>query len=519
MFIEELHEQVIPPNFLNSILTNPSLYGMFKDEFEENIEYFQGIKKEVYLKAMLEFIEDSLFSGFDSPQAAESKLKYMRCFYDDFLLLEFKKDPESLLKTRFFKGLVSAFKDDAYARDSLEFKDFYEYVFNVSLDYMGIIEVLTKDAIGNLKDGEELGIKEFNLMCNYVKNNIDGVLDMDIVTGMLKNHAFKKNHIFDRDVACELVSSTIKNYLTTFGIDSQVIFLDEDSEEEDGTLENVIEIDASAIDGFISLNYIELFEVAFMKADLLKDRILLKENRVDYDTLKVIMNFVSFGVDLERIFVEEEYKPEEYFEDLRASGFIKALRFFASFGVNLFSNYVGTVTRDIVLDDEMTDAISPKEICLDQRFEKTFKKIGNKDELLSRFSVLKLLFSSDGKRKNTLDLIKSMSKNECNRTFLDEYLHSRIIDPDSMVEDVNRLSQYKPKDEEIKFLIEEELKYIYVDSFFYSLDSFIKANPNMDIEEYLDDLSLKVNCIKDTPLAHRFIDEAIFTISDVKQSL
>ena len=45
MFIEELHEQVIPPNFLNSILTNPSLYGMFKDEFEENIEYFQGIKK------------------------------------------------------------------------------------------------------------------------------------------------------------------------------------------------------------------------------------------------------------------------------------------------------------------------------------------------------------------------------------------------------------------------------------------------------------------------------------------
>ena len=89
-----------------------------------------------------------------------------------------------------------------------------------------------------------------------------------------------------------------------------------------------------------------------------------------------------------------------------------------------------------------------------------------------------------------------------------------------MIEDVADLSLYRPRDEDLKSFIEKELKYIYVDSFYYSLDSFLKfkSSPKFDREEYLLDLAVKVNCLSDTPLTHRFIDEAIFTIEDMKQS-
>mgnify|MGYP003297403510 CR=1 FL=1 len=62
MFSTTINENKIPPNFLNSILTNNSLYEMFKNDYNNNIEYFQNRNKEEYINAILEFIEDKLFS-------------------------------------------------------------------------------------------------------------------------------------------------------------------------------------------------------------------------------------------------------------------------------------------------------------------------------------------------------------------------------------------------------------------------------------------------------------------------
>lgn len=534
MFANEINDKILPPNFLNSILTNQSLYDMFKNEFDENIEYFQGIEKSIYLEAMLKFIEDTLFSQNifsiyieidDIDSITRGKLKYIKSFYDDFLLEEFKNHPEHILKTRFFKGFAFALNNDLYASKTREFNELYDYVFKLSVDYEGIVEVLMKDIFALLEKGESLSIKDFQLLLDYIKNNINSKLDMNLVTSMLRNHALKKNHIFDREVSIILVSSTIIDYLESFGIEAKVFF---EESLENGKVSchdlfnQTITLDMSLIDGFISLNYVELFEVAFYEADILKSAVLLKKNEKNVETLRTIMNFVVMKVDMDKIFQEEDYKPSELYADMRAVGFIKALRFFSSFGINLFSSYVATKTKDIDIDYniEIARKVSKKEISLDQRFLLQFKKSNFKEELLEKYEVLRILFNKDGARKDTIDLIKSLNKEDA-RDFITEYLHSRVIEPDKMLEDVNTLLAYKPKIEFIKEFIERELKYIYVDTFYYSLDSFIKLNTNtkLDIDEYLDDLLVKANCIKDTPLTHRFIDEVIFTINDAKQNV
>lgn len=534
MFANEISDKVLPPNFLNSILTNQSLYDMFKNEFDENIEYFQGIEKSVYLGAMLKFIEDALFSRNifsiytevdDIDSLTRGKLKYIKSFYDDFLLEEFKNNPECILKTSFFKGFEAAKNDDLYASKTSEFNELYDYVFNFSIDYEGIVLVLMKDIFAVLLKEEGLSIKDFQLLLDYVKNNINKRLDMNIVTSMLRNHALKKNHIFDREVSTILVSSVIVDYLESFGIEAKVVFAEglENGELSCHDLVNhTITLDMSLIDGFISLNYVELFEVAFYEADVLKSAVLLKRNEKSVETLKTLMNFVVMKVDMNRIFQEENYWPSELYADMRATGFIKALRFFSSFGINLFSSYVVNKTKDIDIDYniEIAKKVSKKEISLDQRFLVQFKKSNNKEELIEKYEVLKTLFNKDGTRKDTIDLIKSLNKDEA-KSFITEYLHSRVIEPDKMIEDANALLALKTKNLFTKEFIERELKYIYVDTFYYSLDSFIKLNSNtkMDIDEYLDDLLVKANCIKDTPLTHRFIDEVIFTINDAKQNV
>ncbi len=62
MFSNEIAKSNIPPNFLNSILTNSSLYDMFKNDFDNNSEYFRNIEKREYLRGMLDLIEETLFS-------------------------------------------------------------------------------------------------------------------------------------------------------------------------------------------------------------------------------------------------------------------------------------------------------------------------------------------------------------------------------------------------------------------------------------------------------------------------
>lgn len=532
MFSKMIGENSIPPNLLNSILTNSSLYEMFKNDFEANAEYFQGIEKEEYLREMLNFIEDALFSSnifhiYSEPDEIDAltngKLAYIKNFYDDFLLDEFKNDPDNILKTKLFKGLEYTKNHDLYASNSSEFNRLYEYIFKESIDYFGIVEVLLKSSLSSLDTMDALSMKDFNTLCNYVKNNVDGYVEMDIVTSMLKKHAYKINHIFDIEVVKELVKSTIQSYLDEFKIECQIVFLNGlDSKEKSAHYveDNKIEIDSSLLEGFVMLNYVELFEHAFYEADVLKEANLLRENRSDYPTLKTVMNMVSLKIDFESIFQDENYNPYEYYADLHASSFIKTLRFFESFGVNLFCNYISSKRKSLNLEISDDIMISKKEISLEQRFQAVFAKLQNKKSLVKKFNVLKMLYDKEGNQISTIDLVKTLTKEE-NRKFLIEYLHSRIIDPKMMVDDVNDLSSYRAKDEFLKAFIENELKYIYVDTFYYSLNGFIKMHKNtkLDIDEYLDELLIKVNCIKDTPLTHRFIDEALFVIDDMKQNM
>lgn len=506
---------------------------MFRDDYEGNLEYFNNLAREDYLSAMLKFIETSLFSSnifniYTEPENLEEKTKgklsYIRAFYDDFLLDEFRVDPDAILKTKFFEGMVFAMTHDSYARNSSEFTDLFDYVFKESLDYDDIVEVLIKEPTRKLDDDETLSMREFDTLCNYVKNNTEGYVPMSIVTKMLKNHAYKTNHIFDAEVVESLIRSTAKSYLERFGIDATVEFTD-DIEVEDKNSYSIdpakITLDENLIEEFLSLNYTEIFTVLFAELDLLKDEILISRDEVNYATLKTLMQMLVDKVDFEKIYIDATYRPSEYLLDVQASSFVSTLRFFSSFGVNLFQNYINSGIDAIEADlpKGNLEEYSNKEISLDQRFFQTWNKLDNKKSLTKKFNVLNLLFDATDNRLRTIDLIKKMAKTE-HREFLEEYLHSRIVAPEIMIEDVIDLSGYKPKDEYTKELIERELKYIYVDTFYYSLDSYLKlkSNSRFDKEEYLMDISVKINCIKDTPLTHRFIDEALFTLEEAKQN-
>ncbi len=524
MFKEIDNYNPIPPNFLNSILTNPSLYKMFKDDFEENREYFQNIEKNAYLKDMLEFICNMLFSKNifhiygeveDLDAITKGKLTFLKNFYDDFLLEEFKVSPESILKIRFFKGMEFARLHDEYASSTKEFNDLYDYIFNTSLDYKGIVEVLLKNPLAVLHKKEALPFKEFDILCNYVKNNTKGFVEIDIVECMLYNHAFKLNHIFDIEVAECLVISTIKSYLETYSIEVKVEFLN-GLDNQDLSSNNVetmtIYFDISLIEAFCSLNYCELFSHIFEECDSLKDKVLLNRNEVNLATLRTLMNYITLKVNP----LEPETLSSEYINDLKASSFIKTLRLFNTFGVNLFDSYIRAKSANLNLEYETVN-YSKKEISIDQRFRISFKKLPNRSELVDHFKVLSTIYKKNGEPLSTLDMIKNLNKEH--RDFYIEYLHSRVISPEEMIEDVSALENYRPKDETIKDFISSEIKYFYVDAFYYSLDSAIKLKNSFLLDEYLDDLLMKVNCIKDTPLTHKFIDEAIFTIGDAKQNL
>ncbi len=528
MFKEVIHDREIPPNFLNSILTNPSLYEMFKNNFEENTEYFQGIDKEQYLSSMLEFIESELFTGNlfhlysdDVENVPENKLVYIKNFYDDFLLSEFKSNPENILKTRIFKGLEYARKYDKYASKIEEFNRLYDYVFHESIDYFGIVEVLIKNALDELSNGE-VSIKDFDILCNYVKNSIDEVIDMDIITKMLYNHAHKINRIFDIEVAKAIVSSVIKDYLSNFGIDVTVLFVEVTSSGELGEhdIENkTISLDDGLLEKFVLLNYVELFERAFLEAELLKTKNLLQEKKNDISTLRTLMDIVVNDEDPENV-LKGNIESTEYYNDFLATNFIRTLRFFASCGVDLFENYNRSHTRDFDLEDPEKLVFSKKDISLDQRFDSKFLKYENRDRVMKEYPVIKIFYDNTGKRKRTIELIKKLL-NTSDRDLLIEYLHTRIISPEDMIDDVAGLASYHAKIEENRVFIENEIKYIITDSFYYSLESFIKLNSStrLNIEEYLEDLRLKVMCLPDTPITHKFIDRALIDIEEAQQNI
>ena len=532
MFTRPINENKIPPNFLNSILTNDSLYQMFKNEFDENSEYFQNINKDEYLYSMMKFICDKLESGnlfqiYDSENLDEtinrsSVLKYMRTFYDDFMLPLIKQNKENIFDTPFFKSLKYAEKHDEYASLNASFNEFVNYVFNESIDYFASEEEIKK----NLKEklsSSHLSIQEFDLLCNYVKNNITGIITMDFACCMIKNHAYKSNHIFDRDVVKGLLYSTCFDYLKVFGIKPNIEYTDNlyllKNVQTHDISSSTIYIDNLLIDTFISGNYVELFKDLFYKMDLLKEEIIINSDIISYDALNTVMKIVNFKVDITRIFKDESYYPYGYYTDASASAFLKTLKFYQTLGVDLFSNYINSQIDKVDYNKEGSLTYK-KEIGQEILFLSKFPKLSTDRimELKNKYSVLKIIFQDNGVRKKAIDLLKSIKK-EQNKSLIFKYLMDTIPNPEDLIDDVIDLSNFKSTKDDINELVVRLLKYIYPDTFYYSLDSYIKLNTSkssFNKREYLDDLYVRVSCIKDIPSTNKFKISALDIIEDMK---
>ena len=497
MFSKEIANSKIPPNFLNSILTNKSLYEMFKNEYEENKDYFQNISKEEYLDAMLNRIEELLFK---EDKLEIYNIEAIKVFFDDFLCNLFKDDSLNLLKTNLFKGLNFHLSKDY----SKEYKQLYEYIFEKT-DYIKVVNEIIKPILNKFNDKEGLNINEYNILTNYIRNNIKDYISIDVVYELLRLHAYKINHIFDREVVKIILKSIIREY-TDFNIRISYTI------EKTDVKSNTIYIDPKYIDDFIFGNYVELINELFINIEMIQDYNYLRDNKLDYNTLKCLENMIIYKVDLDRVYEDESYNPYQYFNDMKSSCFVKTMRFFSSFGVNLYNSYINNKTSKIEFKD-ISDAISHKSIPLDIRFLKAINK--NNIKYIDQYYVLSLILNPDGTRVKTIDLIKKI--NNETQEFIAEYLNKRIIEPDSIIKDVSELVNYKTAKEYNVEIIDKLIRYIYVDTFNYSLNGYIqlyKVN-----EEFLNELLFKVKCIKDVPQTHKFIDEVICEIEMVKQNL
>ena len=458
MFSKLICESNIPPNFINSILTNKGLYEMFKNDFENNLEYFQNMSKEDYLSSILNFIEQELFSKNlyhiypvtseeERNIKKESTINYIKSFYDDFLLDEFKKKPENLLNTSFFRGIKFAKENDEYAKDDLVFSELCDYIFNKSLSYDELVSIILNPIMSKLNDGETLSSKEFDILSNYIKNNSNGFISIDLALNMIKNHALKINHIFEEDVVKEIVRSLVLDYNKSNHINCEIEFVHV-SDNFKGLSSHSIKpclifLKEDLITKFISGNYLELINCLFYEMSIITNAIILEKNEISYKTLRVIMGLINERVDLDKIFVLPDYEPYSYFTDLKASTFIKTLRFYQMLGIDLFDNYIDNKIMEIPKNNEIETFIDKKSISKEIMFSSKFKKL-DKDKIqsyISNFKVLGIIYNKDGEKKRTVDLIKKYSNGEY-REIIDTYLCSRIIEPDEMCEDVSDLANF-----------------------------------------------------------------------------
>ena len=263
---------------------------------------------------------------------------------------------------------------------------------------------------------------------------------------------------------------------------------------------------------FIFGNYVELISDIYYQVDIIKDYNNIKNNKIDLETLKTLENMVVCGVNLDKIFEDSKYNCIDYLNDLKASAFIKTLRLFDEIGVNLFDSYIKANSNNIS-EEEYTNEIISKEISLDMRFKKSLNEHNKK--YLKEYEVLKYLFNEDGSRISAINLIKKSSKDEAMFDFVDEYLTSRIVEPEEIIKDVNEMGIYKTKDEKVNHLIEKLIKYLFVDVFHYSLDNYMKLYEKDNT--YLEELIIKIKMINDNPLTHNFIDNSLNEIDDLSQ--
>ena len=283
---------------------------MFKNDFEKNTEYFQKIDKDEYLYAMLKFITDKLYSKnalqIYEENFEESKLdnnSFLICienFYNDFYRKEILEDENKIYSNDFLKALEYCRHNDLYAPSCKKFIDIYNSIMDSS-HYREITEKSEKYFIDKLKSGT-LSISDFDLLSNYIKNNIDNCISMELVLPVIRNHAYKLNHIFDRDVIRTILNSIVNDYLKEFEMTFSIIYkdeidMDDDFEELD---DNTIYIEAILIDTFISGNYIELIHELFFKMDILKDRLSIKSDSLTLGALNSIMRMTLEKIDLDK---------------------------------------------------------------------------------------------------------------------------------------------------------------------------------------------------------------------------
>ncbi len=526
MFQKPLVDNKIPLNFLDSILSNNSLYEMFKKEFQENIDYFKGIPKSEYLFYMLEYITNKLFSGNllqiheDTGSSSDKTLGYIRAFFDDFIRDEVNKLDQNIFSSPFFKGLEYAKKHDEYASKNEEFLKLYEYISD-TCDYDSKCKKIESELLLELEK-EKLSIGEFELLCNFVKNNKNGFVKMSIVGSMLRLHAYKKNHIFDREVVKVLVYSTVRDYLIDLEEDVHIEYIDEVTFENKtyDLSKHTIYMESLLLDTFISGNYVELFSNLFFKMKLYRDELLLSKNVVSLESLHAIMNMINFKVDLSRMYADKSYEPYPYISDTKASSFVMALKFYESFGINLFMSYINSQLNNINIESDNPPTFN-KEISLDISFNKSFNKLGSslKRELIKKYDVLGIFYFDTGERKGIVDLLKTYESTS--NKIITEYIESSILVPDEIIDNARDISNYTSVNSEINTLIEKLLNFIYQDLFYYSLQNIIKkesTKPTFDKEAYLDELFIKINSLESNSKLDKFIKDVLEIIEIEKQN-
>lgn len=509
-------ETHITPNFLHSILTNDTLYEMFKDDFDNNKSYFQNITKEVYIEQISEYISNNLKNYSDDKE-------YLNCFkkfYDDFILPKIDEKPENIFDLTLFKSIREVYEENKINNNEA-LLSFYNYIFSSS-KYFDKSDFIIRQIKSEMQNNK-LSVSDYQILTNYVKNTIDDIIPLDIACLLIRNHAFKYNHIFDANITKKIVLSIANDFFRKYDIRINIqyneLILSKNVKTHDIDT-NTIYIDSILIDTFISGNYVELLSNLFFKLILFKDDYLLKANLINLDTLKTIWRCVNNKVEIDKVFIDEKYHPYDYLSEMESNAFIMALRFLNSIGINLFNNYLSSQTRSLDFKN-ITIKSSPKEISEEMKFINRFSKT-EKEKIgffRNKYKVISFFYGSDGKRKKAIDLINMCDDENIELVF--SYLTQIIPEPIYLIDDIVDITGQDYEKDSIKDLVFRLSKYIYPDMFYYSLESFILMNEektSFDKDIYLSELYVRISSIKETDETKNFLKNAINAIELMKQN-
>ena len=512
--MNNIYDNYIPPNFLNSILLNESLYKMFKSDFQDNREYFQNIDKEIYIRELEKYICTSIINN-----NGESKYYTdFRKFYDDFILPSIKENEETIFTFEIFKTLKIVYRNNNINND--EFIKFYDYIF-ASSNYFEISDRII-NRIKNIMETNKLSINDSEMLNNYIKNSSEEYIDDYLCCLLIKNHIYKYNHIFDVNIVKKIVLSIANDFFKKYGIKINIEYTDIVLSKNVKTHDIdtfTIYINSILIDTFISGNYVELLSSLFYKLMILKDEYLITNNILDLGTLRALWKLVNNKVELDKIFIDSKYHPYDYYSELETNAFIMTLRFLNNMGINLFDNYLNSQIRDLKLD--IIDAKnSPKEIPEEMKFINRFSKMEKEKIafLRNKYKVLEFFYDESGKRIKAIELLSNFDRGYKN--IILDYLYLVISEPICIIDDVIDIINQKFNNKDVEDFVTKLMKYIYPDIFYYSLDSYIIMSEDkisFNKNEYLSDLYVRISSIKETEETKKFLKNAINAIELMKQ--